>query len=469
MTRLSKYLWAPLLMAALCLPAARAQQQQPPPTNPVPPVAPVPAAGSQQTNQQEPVSPVVTSSPTVTGVVKPVVGEAGDTHSQITGGVKFSELFDSNLQNLSGGNGWDELTTLSGHVELHRVRAGTDLTFRYVGGGYIDPKNSNFDSTYHQFEATDTIQFRRWSLRLDDVFSYLPESSFGFGGDGLGGGVGTGLTFVNPFILPSQTILTNQGKRISNEALGLVQFDASPRSSWTFMGSYGLLHFTDSGNLDSTDTAFSVGYNHQMTARDVIGFSYLFNAFRFSPAVQSINDNTAQAIYGHHITERLMFQAGAGPDFYSLTTLLGPANTTHFSWAANASLAYQMGRTTINGSYSHGVTGGAGVLAGASSNIVQVGASRPFGQFTNASVSAGYAHNGSLPLTNPTTTTYGTVNASVGIDRKFGRNFSVYANYIFTHQVTNAGTCVGLGCANPFTSNQIRVGFSWDMRPLPLN
>src|SRR5882724_6304395 len=258
MKKRSKHLWAPLLMAALCLPAVRAQQQQPPPpTNPVPPAGPVPAAGSQQTNQQEPVSPVVTGSPTVTGVVKPVVGEAGDTHSQITGGVRVSELFDSNFQNLSGGNGWDELTSLSGHVELHRMRAGTDLSVRYVGGGYIDTRNSNFDSTYHQFEATDTIQFRRWSLRLDDVFSYLPESSFGFGGDGLGGGVGTGLTYVNPFILPNQSILTNQGKRISNEAVALVQFDATPRSSWTFTGSYGLLHFTNTLNLDSSNTAFS--------------------------------------------------------------------------------------------------------------------------------------------------------------------------------------------------------------------
>ena len=411
----------------------------------------------------------MTGSPTVTGVVKPVVGEAGDTHSQITGGVRVSELFDSNFQNLSGWNGWDELTSLSGHVELHRMRAGTDLSVRYVGGGYIDTRNSNFDSTYHQFEATDTIQFRRWSLRLDDVFSYLPESSFGFGGDGLGGGVGTGLTYVNPFILPNQSILTNQGKRISNEAVALVQFDATPRSSWTFTGSYGLLHFTNTLNLDSSDTAFSVGYNYQMSPRDVIGFSYVFNAFRFSPAIQSINDSSIQAIYGHHITERLMFQAGAGPDIYSLTALLGPANATHFSWAANASLAYQVGHATLNGSYSHGVTAGAGVLAGSSSNVVQVGASRPFGQFTTAFVSAGYASNGSLPLTNPTTINYRTVNASVGLNRKFSRNLSVYANYNFTHQITNASACVGEGCANPFASNQIRVGFSWDMRPLPLN
>jgi hypothetical protein len=235
------------------------------------------------------------------------------------------------------------------------------------------------------------------------------------------------------------------------------------------MGSYGLLHFTDSLNLDSTDTAFSAGYNYQMSARDVIGFSYVFNAFRFNPPIQSINDNAVQAIYGHHISDRLFFQAGAGPDLYTISSFFGTNNGTHSSWVANASLAYQVGHTNLNASYSHGVTGGAGILAGASSNTVQVGASRQFGQLTNVSGAVGYASNGTLPLTTATNITYGSVNASVGINRKISRNLSMSANYSLTYQGTNAAACTGPGCAGAFTSHQIRIGFGWDMRPRPIN
>ncbi len=181
MSRATKFAWVPILMAAMCLPSAKAQQQQtpPPPTNPVPPAAPIPATGSQQAGQgtqQTPASPVQGAAPTVTGGLAASVGESGDIHSQLTGGLQFSELFDSNFQNLAGSSGWDELSTIGGHLELNRVGASTDLMVRYVGGGYIDPKNSPFDTTYQQLEVSETLQFRRWSLKLDDLFSYLPEN-----------------------------------------------------------------------------------------------------------------------------------------------------------------------------------------------------------------------------------------------------------------------------------------------------
>jgi hypothetical protein len=466
-----KRFWAPLLLATLCLPAVRAQQQTPPPTtNPTSPTAPIPAAGSQDTKQQEPASPVQVASPTVTGAIAPSLGETGDTQSQFTGGLIFSELFDSNYQNLSGAApGWNELTTVGGHIELHRVGASTDLLVRYVGGGYIDPQNSSFDTSYHQLEIGETLNFRRWSLKLDDVVSYLPGSAFGFGGNGLSGGPAVGLVLVNPFELPSQSILTDQGKRLSNSALAQVQVNATPRSSWTFTGSYGLLDFTDTSDLNSTDAAFSAGYNYQLSARDTLGVSYGFNAIRFSPAIESINDNTVQVSYGHHISNRLVLQAGVGPDIYTLTPFFGPSLGAQITFAANASLIYQIGQTTLSGSFSRGLTGGAGILEGASSNLVNFTASHKFGQRTTITGSVGYAANSSLPQAAVASTNYNTVNASVGFNRQLSRSFSVNASYNLLHQTTNALACGAVvGCAGPVLRHQIWVGFSWDMHPVPL-
>jgi hypothetical protein len=273
---------------------------------------------------------------------------------------------------------------------------------------------------------------------------------------------------VNPFALPSQSILTNLGRRVSNAALAQVQVNATPRSSWTFTGSYGLLHFTDSLNLDSTDSAFSAGYNYQLSPRDVIGVSYAFSAIRFNPQVESINDNSVQIIFGHHISDRLMFQAGIGPDLYSVTPLVGPSNGVQASWAANAGLAYQLSHTTLTAAFSRGVSGGAGILAGSLTNAVVFGVTHQLGRETFLTGTVGFAANKSLPLVAVTSTNYNAVNTALGFSHKLSRSFSVNASYNFTHQGTNAAACSGPGCAGAFLRHQVWIGFSWDINPQPI-
>jgi hypothetical protein len=356
------------------------------------------------------------------------------------------------------------LSTVGGHFELHRTGATTDFMVRYTGGGYIDAQNSVNDSSYHQLEVSETLQFHRWTLTLDDLFNYLPDSSFGFGG----AGGGLGITLLNPFLPPSQTILTNLGQRLGNTALAQVQYEASPRSAWTFGANYGLLHFIAPGYLDSSNTTISAGYNYSLSARDVLGVSYAFSAFRFSPDVESINSNAVQVTYGRHISNRLMFQAGAGPQLYTVTTLFGPSAGVHTSWSANASVTYQLGHTSLAGNFSHGVSGGSGILTGATASIATFSASHQFGQWTTLSGSIGYSANNSLQGTVVTPVSYDGVYASAGINRQLNKSFGVNVNYTFLRQGTNNGPCVGTACADPFLKHQIWVGVTWNMRPVPL-
>jgi hypothetical protein len=460
MRRIAKLMLAPMIVAALCVQVAHAQQQQTPP-----PTSPAPAGGSQQSGQStQPASPVQSASTTVTGGLAPTVGDSGDTHSQITAGLTFSELFDSNFQNASGTPGWDELSTIGGNFALHRTGATTDFMLRYTGGGYIDAQNSMNDSSYHQLEVSETLQFRRWTLTLDDLFNYLPDSSFGFGGSG----AGLGITLLNPFLPPSQTILTNPGQRLGNTALAQVQYEATPRSAWTFSADYGLLHFIAPGYLDASNTTISAGYNYSLSARDVLGFSYAFSAFRFSPAVESINSNLVQVTYGRHISNRLMFQAGAGPQFYTVTPIFGPSAGVQTSWNANASLTYQAGHTSLSGNFSHGVAGGSGILTGATTSVATFSASRQFGQWTTLNGSIGYSMNNSLQGTVLTAVSYDGLYASAGINRQLNKSFGINANYTFLRQGTNSGPCVGAACADAFLRHQIWVGVTWNMRPVPL-
>src|SRR6202030_255298 len=127
-----------------------------------------------------------------------------------------------------------------------------------------------------------------------------------------------------------QGILSTAANRVSNAALVQAQYASSQRTAWTFSGSYGLLHFTTPGYLNSADYGFSAGYNYQLTARDVIGASYMFDALRFSPALASLNNSTFNFNYGRHISNELMFQAGIGPQLSQYNPLGMPSTGNHF-------------------------------------------------------------------------------------------------------------------------------------------
>ena len=319
MKRLTHIGSALFVLAVVCLPAAHARQQTTPPTD-----TQTPPGTGQGGQQKEPASPVLGVVPTITGGLSPNVGDSGSTQSQIKAGVQYSELFDSNFQNSNGTAGWNAISIVGGYFDLQRSGANSAQLFSYSGGAYIDPKNSAFDSSYHQLQASETLQFRRLTLQLVDSFSFLPQSSFGFGGGGFGGSPFLGITLLNPEFIPGQGILTTNAGRLSNSALVQAQYASSQRTVWTFSGSYGLLHFTSPGFLNSAEYGFSAGYNYQLTARDIIGASFLFDALRFSPALASLNNSTINFNYGRHITDELMFQVGAGPQLSQFNPVGAP-------------------------------------------------------------------------------------------------------------------------------------------------
>lgn len=462
MKRLTNLVGAVLVLAVVCVPSTHAQQQTAPPTD-----TQTPPAGSQGGTQKEPASPVLGVVPTVTGGLAPNVGDSGSTQSQIKAGIQYSELFDSNFQN-NGTAGWSAISIVGGYFDLQHSGSNSAQLFSYSGGGYLDPKNSSLNSSYHQLQASETLQFRRVTLQFVDSFSFLPQSSFGFGGGGLGGSPFLGITLLNPALIPGQGILTTNANRLSNSALVQAQYASSQRTAWTFSGSYGVLHFTNPAFLNSADYEFSAGYNYQLTARDVIGASFLFDAVRFSPALASLNNSTINFNYGRHITDELMFQVGVGPQLSQYNPVGVPSTGTRVAWNLNAGLSYLHGHTTTNVSYVHGVTGGAGILVGATTNMVTVGVSHPFGAYATVTGSFGASANAALPQAVGTSTSYTSEYATIGLTRKLGQNASIFTSYLFTRQTANSVACTGAACGPQVLRHQIYVGFSWDMQPKPL-
>lgn len=471
MKRLTKILRAAALVGMLCLPAAHAQQQQqqPPPdqTQQTPPARP---GANGQGADQPPVSPVAGTTPTVTGGLAAGVGETTDTHSHILLGFQVSELLDTNVNNAGVTPGVDEITNFGAHFDLHHMRANSDFMLRYTGGGLIDVRNSQFNSMYHQFEVAQTIRFRRWSLQLGDLFSLLPEALFGFEGGGPEGSTLLGITLLNPNVPPSQGIVTPTGQRISNSVIAQVQVNSSQRVAWTFTGTYGLLHFTDPGYLNSAQYAFGAGFNYQLTRRDTLGVSYEFNAIRFSPVPASINQNIVMFTIGHHITDRLNFQAGVGPDINNYVPVGGVSSGSTVIIEANASINYQYNKTTLTGTFNRGISGGAGVLAGSLITSMEFSAARQVSRWWTIQGLAGYSRNQTLANATGLPGAFDAVNLGGGFTRKIGRRASFFANYNYLHQVSSGAAVCGLvACPGQLARHQGWIGLSWDMRPIGIN
>jgi hypothetical protein len=476
MFSLSRRIWAPIIVASICVVSARAQQQQPPPppptTNPTQPAAPVQPLGSPDNKQpgskDEPASPVQAPATVVTGGLAPKVAEVSEARSQVIFGFQVSESFNSNFAGASTPGNWSEITNFGGHFDLHRLGRSSDLMIRYVGGGLLDPQNSSFNSTYHQFEVGETLQFRRWTLQLADLFSYLPSSSFGFQLYGVGQTTVGGIVLLNPGVPPSQSILTTQTARLSNVLLAQAQVIASQRTTFTFTGGYGLLHYTTAGFLDPNNTNIGFGYNYALNSRDTLGVSYQYNNYSFSPSTASINDSAIVVSYGHHISRHLLFQVGGGPEMDYFKPVGSSTSMLNTSFNANASLTYEFNRTTVSAMFLRGVNGGAGILIGSTADTAQVAVSRQFSRKLTISGDLGYSFNQSLPQASLVTTSYNALYVGGALDYKISRTGDFFVNYTFTHQTVSGPACVGVACAVPFGNHQIWVGFNFDFRPIPL-
>ena len=143
-----------------------------------------------------------------------------------------------------------------------------------------------------------------------------------------------------------------------------------------------MLDSLDDSQLNYGNVIFTAGYNYQISRQNTIGLSYQFSSFNYSNFDQSIKNNIIAVSYARRITGKLAFQASGGPDIalirMPLTT--APANVrwirgrngdaqvgymTQIYGSFNAALQYQLKQVGMSAAYSHGVTGGSGVLAGA--------------------------------------------------------------------------------------------------------
>jgi hypothetical protein len=409
----------------------------------------------------------------LTGIATPGLGAVEFRHSYWVPGVQVANT----VQSGASGGGWSDTTFLAGNLSLSEAWTHLYFTLNYSGGGYFSTDNEG-TGTYQQLGFVQGFTWRRWQLQFFDDFAYLPTSQFGFGGlsgvatPGVSGSLSPVSPLLNGVYLPNQTVLLANGPRYSNSFATQVNFAVSPRGSITLIGSYGLLRFTDPGNIDNDDVIASIGYNYTLTKKDTLGVLYRFTAYHFTGESQAIGDHTFNLAYGRKITGRLGLGLFAGPE---ITTFRVPVGTetqqTNLSLGASLTYGFEWGNATL--AYNHGTNGGSGVLAGATGDNIYANATRRITRVWNARANLGYGREHAFAAVGAlAAASYNNFYLGVGLDRPIGRNsflsFGYTAYIVNTNQaacVTGIGLCTAGGTS---TQHQLAVGYQWHTRPFVL-
>ena len=388
---------------------------------------------------------------------------------------------------LGGSGGWSTYTSLAGALNLTQISGNSTLTLSYDGGvSFSNDGGSTVNND--ELAVTEALRYRRWRLDLIDQLSYLPQASFGYTTLGVTVPTTTGNTSgVQNGYLPDQSILTAAGQRISNASIFEVDYLLSPRATLTFVGSASTLNYFDNDLNNTVQGSGQVGYNYLLSRRDTIAVTYSFSAFRYENINQSINSHAVQLAYSRRQTGKLAFQISAGPEFTlstipltssSASTVATPTNTIQFEWTASLGLTYQLRqRTSLQATYSHGVTGGSGVLAGAVSDSAAGSLSHQLTKATTLGFSGGYSRNSGLALTpglietetetGASNQTYDYWYGGVGLTRRIGRSINLLLGYQLQYQNSNASFCVTTPCGSSYTTHDIYLDLQFRPKFIP--
>jgi hypothetical protein len=470
-----------VVAAMLGVRSARAQSQKsgaPSSTNPGSSSGyggmPVPAArgvGSAYDAQPYDPAQVEPDTNTLSGAENFGVGSLQQSRNIFDPSITISSWGQSGVPGTNGQTGLHATSLIGGGLNFNRIWGRYQFTTSYRGGEnlyYGFQKNMPF----HDLVVSQDIAWRRWRLHLRDDFAAAPGASFaesGMGGPGLVGQfsstLGNSLTTVAQRFQPSETIQTNQAMRYRNTALGEAEYSFSRRSVFTFSGSYGLLHFTDAGYINSHMINVQAGYDYLLDPKNSIAVLGSYGKIDYTGTAISTSDYVADLAFGRKITGRLAFQIAAGPEQIHVS---GAGNGSFQLWTSsvNSALTYERRRSGLSVNFVRGLSGGSGVLFGGKSNAFSGAVHHQFSRFWSGSANGGYALNTSLAPAGAVTTNFHTWFMGANLGHQMGRHAEVGFNYSVVKQDNPAVCPIVGGCGTATLQQLFGMTINWHLRPI---
>lgn len=460
-----------IVLAAIGLNAAtlRAQEGEDKPKPAARVLMPLPdLSGNQQDSSQD--SQTLEPDPhPVGGVQEGTLGTSQLRHSYWAPGIQYGNTSQSNNYSNTGTQnaGWTTTNFATGNLSLLEAWSHVQFGANYTGGGFFSTDKNQGTGQFHQLASAFEIDEKRWQLLFMEQYYYLPQSSFGFGGNtglavpGISGALSITLPGIQQVFAPGQAVYSATGPRYSSDSAAQLNYAVSRRGSFTAAVVYGLLRFSNPGNTDNDMQSLNAAYNYAITRNDYIGATYRFTAFHFPGNPEALGDNAVQAMYGKRITGRLSLILAGGPDITNFRIPVSGIQRT-VSGSGLASLVYAFRVSNVRLNYSHGVASGGGLLNGSISDQLTASVSRTVARLWNASANFGYARNKQLvtikALSSPS---YNSYLAGTGITRSLSNATSFSIGYQAQIQSSNGLVCTTSLCTTIETTHQIQLSFQW--------
>jgi hypothetical protein len=290
----------------------------------------------------------------------------------------------------------------------------------------------------------------------------------GMGGPGLAAQfssmLGSSLSSFGQSFLPNETINTGDAMRYRNAILGQAEYSFSRRSAVTFSGSYGLLHFTTPGFFSSSMVDAQAGYDYLLDPSNSIAVLASYGKIDYTGTRSSTTDYAGALAYGRKITGRLAFQVAAGPQEIEVANTGGLGNFHLLFASVNSALKYERRRGGVSFEYVRGLSGGSGVILGATSNTVSGTAHYQFTRSWAGSVNGGYALNNSLAPAGTATTKYDNWFVGANLGRRVGQHAQFNFNYGVLRQNSPIACTVAV-CGGTGIQETFGMSVNWHLRP----
>jgi hypothetical protein len=380
----------------------------------------------------------------------------------------FSGSGDSGVLNSQGTPTWGANEVAGGEVMYDRSWNADRFSMAYSGGGvFYQPSAQYPTSMYQTLSLAQVFSWKRLTLRLLDQFSYSPNSLFGgagTGGPGLLAEEGPTSAPLSPIYGAGDTILTGQTRVVNNSAVGEIQYNLSPRSSFTATGSYAVLQYLGGGYISSRDYVVSAGYNYMLTAKDTLDVTYSLTQTNYTGTPQNSDFQQVDLGYAHQLNGRLVFQISAGPELIAFHNYV-PSAGNELTWNLNTGLQYRLRRSSLGAGFTHGANAGSGVFFGSVSDSASGNVSHEFSRFLIGAVNVGYSFNSNLATTVGTANEYHNWFVGASLGRELGRYAHLSFNY-GAQQQPSEGVCPVESCGTNSVVQTIGVSIDLHIRPL---
>lgn len=357
--------------------------------------------------------------------------------------LSVSELIQSGYY----GSGIGTTTNFGGDLEYTSLNTKAPFSVLYAGGYLLTQNYGQNSSTYQSLTISQGLVYGRWSMGVSDSVSYLPNSP----STGLAGvpGVGDlGLPVQTGSDVPSQSILTNYVRRLSNTAAGHISYQLNGRTSISASGSDGKLYFFGEDGLNSNQVSGTVSLNRQLDHLNTVGLTANYTTFTYADGIGNFHSRGLSAYYTRIWNRRITTTVSGGPQWISafngLTYTTDGTGTVavpgRVTFAGSAVLTYNRKFTTATLAYNRSANGGSGVQTGAIGDAVSAGVSRAFGRNWSTSASVTYSRTSGLTYAGTTDTVY----AGVQANRRLTQHLSAFVSYTLQDQQL-AGALVTTG------------------------